>query len=171
MQINRSNFLREKGFDLKGLYSSKLCHPGIGYMENKGSLVDFELKELDLFISEDKFTVLTPKVEFRNKCFTQLSKTTASKVDRWDFQWYYTGEIKQVSYYFDLLFGLKLWIWNSCCKYKLFLKQIGKWTKKFNDSSKIILFEVNVDAEQQTRKIETMELIENIFKKFRRNLR
>lgn len=93
MQINRSNFLREKGFDLKGSsYSSKLCHPReLATWKIKWSLVDFELKELDLFISEDKFTVLTPKVEFRNKCFTQLSKTTASKVDRWDFQWYYTG--------------------------------------------------------------------------------
>lgn len=35
--------------------------------------------------------------------------------------------------------------------------------KSLTTVQKIILFEVNVDAEQQTRKIETMELIENIF--------
>ncbi|HRH65247.1 MAG TPA: nucleotide-diphospho-sugar transferase [Bacteroidia bacterium] len=92
MQINGSNFLKGRTYNFKGsYYFSRLCHPwGWATWKRAWSKYDFEMKDLDSFIRNDKLTILTENPEWRKYYYNLLQQTREGKIDCWDFQWFYT---------------------------------------------------------------------------------
>ncbi len=92
MHINGTNFLLGHQFNFDGsYYYSKVCHPwGWATWKRAWSKYDIEMKNLDVFLREDRILKFTENKEAANFYAESFRKTAAGKINTWDYQWFYS---------------------------------------------------------------------------------